>query len=485
DLVSHSGHLVELIEAFWWKDVVPQIDAQVQARISPREFERYLADPERPAFLQLLRTYEIGGRSIGESLDRITGRSFDGARSIAGVMHGRLEKDEAPARGQTRTFAERIPGGVTPEITEGSQAADARQAEIGHGLAEHPEEWAVRAWGQPPAQAGALRDDWERRAGLVGQYREIAGITDPKVSIGPVPTGNAVSRELFSASVHALELNSEQAMLAAMGRGDLEARVRQHERAAALAPPEVTARLDSAKSQLEAANDQAEAAVEAGKDAIARGAANLSSMATAQIAELTVADAARKEWAEANAEIITAARAASGELQRREVAEPIPMTDAEWAAAGQVPRDYPAPDPAEHAAQRQAQTARVQADREARAEASARLTPVTDAELEKYGAAVLDQNPARVAFLADMAEVRQGIDEIHDAVKAMPDAEARREAQMAGYAAEPGPRHQAEVEAGIEPAWQSGAGRDHAEPELEPELEQEVAPEADYEAEIG
>ncbi|MDQ2811516.1 MAG: relaxase domain-containing protein, partial [Actinomycetota bacterium] len=42
DLVSHSGHLVELIEAFWWKDVVPQIDAQVQARISPREFERYL-----------------------------------------------------------------------------------------------------------------------------------------------------------------------------------------------------------------------------------------------------------------------------------------------------------------------------------------------------------------------------------------------------------------------------------------------------------
>ena len=198
DLVNHSGHLIELIEAFWWKDIVPQIDAQVQTRISPREFERYMNDPERPAFLDLLREYEIGGRPIGESLDRITGRSFEGARSIAGVLHGRLEKDQPPARGKTETFAERTPGGVTPEISEGSQQADARRAEIGREAAAHPEEWAIRAWGQPPAGAGALRDDWERRAGLVGQYREIAGITDPDVAIGPLATGSAGRRELFT-----------------------------------------------------------------------------------------------------------------------------------------------------------------------------------------------------------------------------------------------------------------------------------------------
>jgi hypothetical protein len=49
---------------------------------------------------------------------------------------------------------------------------------------------------------------------------------------------------------------------------------------------------------------------------------------------------------------------------------------------------------------------------------------------------------------------------------------------MAAYVDEPGPRHQAEAEAAIEPAWQSGAARNHTAPEREPE------PVADFEAEI-
>jgi conjugative relaxase-like TrwC/TraI family protein len=478
DLVSDIGHLIEVTEAFWWRDVVPQIDAQVQARISPREYERYLSDPERPAFLQLLRTYEIGGRSIGESLDRITGRSFKGARSIAGVLHGRLEKDQPPGRGKTETFAERVPVGAAPEISEGYQAADARQAEIGRQLAEHPEEWAIRAWGQPPAEAGALRDDWERRAGLVGAYRRAAGITDPQVAIGPVPTGQAVTRELFHASVRALELSDEKAMLAAMGRGDLEARVREYERAAAQAPPEVTAELESVKSQRAEAEHQAGAAVEAGNDVVARGAGNLRAMADAQLAELTVADAARKEWAEANAETITAGKTAAAELRARALAEPIPVTDSEVAAAAAQPRDYPAPDPAEATQWRAEQTARIEADRQAGAEAMARAIPVTDAELARYGAQALADDPVTARMDADLAEIRQGVDEIHAAVDAMPDAEARREAERAAYVAEPGPRAQAEAQAAIEPAWTSGAGRDHAEPE------REAAPQADFEAEL-
>ena len=120
------------------------------------------------------------------------------------MLHGRLEKAEPPARGETQTFAERVPGGAAPEIAEGYQAADARQAELGRELAAQPEEWAVRAWGAPPAEAGALRDDWERRAGLVGAYREAAGITDPRQAIGPVPAGKGVLREMFSASVRPL-----------------------------------------------------------------------------------------------------------------------------------------------------------------------------------------------------------------------------------------------------------------------------------------
>jgi conjugative relaxase-like TrwC/TraI family protein len=103
DFAGNTGHLLTLAEAFWWKDTVPQIDQAVRDRIGEREFTRYLADPERPALLQALREHEIGGRRIGDSLDAITGRTFEGARSIAAVLHGRLEKEPAPVRGQTTT----------------------------------------------------------------------------------------------------------------------------------------------------------------------------------------------------------------------------------------------------------------------------------------------------------------------------------------------------------------------------------------------
>ena len=62
DFTTHTGHLLQLSEAFWQLDVVPKIDEMVRQRIPAAEYERYLTDPERPAFLQLLREHEIGGR---------------------------------------------------------------------------------------------------------------------------------------------------------------------------------------------------------------------------------------------------------------------------------------------------------------------------------------------------------------------------------------------------------------------------------------
>ena len=73
--------------------------------------------------------------------------------------------------------------------------------------------------GVPPARAGALREDWERRAAVVESYREAAGITDPAQAIGPVPSGQAQLSEAFHASVLALELPGEQALLRAPWAG--------------------------------------------------------------------------------------------------------------------------------------------------------------------------------------------------------------------------------------------------------------------------
>ena len=321
DGASNSRHLLTLAEAFWWKFTVPRIDQAVRERIGERAFARYLNDPERPALLQTLRAHEIGGRRIEDSLDAITGRTLDGARSIAAVLHGRLDKEPAPARGQTRTWAERAPRDAPDQALEAARMLDARQAELGRQLAAQSPEWALRAWGVPPARAGALREDWERRAAVVESYREAAGITDPAQAIGPVPSGQAQLSEAFHASVLALELPGEQALLRAMGRGQLEAQVSAYERAEALAPRDVSAELAAADRRCKSDIARAQAAREADRDAEAETAEILAGMTAEKLAGLRVADAARREWAEAHATEAAQARAAEAELRRRDQAE--------------------------------------------------------------------------------------------------------------------------------------------------------------------
>ena len=154
DYTTHTGHLLELQDAFWRLDVVPQIDEMVRQRVTPAEYERYRRDPERPAFLQQLRTHEIGGRRIEDVLDSITAEPLDGARSIAAVLHGRTGKEPAPPRGMTAGWAERAPRNATAETEAAARMLDARQVALGERLALRPPEWAINAWGMPPARAG-------------------------------------------------------------------------------------------------------------------------------------------------------------------------------------------------------------------------------------------------------------------------------------------------------------------------------------------
>jgi len=317
DYATHTGHLLELAEAFWRLDVVPQIDEMVRQRVTPGEFRRYMQDPERPAFLQALRTHEIGGRAIPDVLDAITDRPLDGARSIAGVLHGRAGKLPAPARGQTSTWAERAPQAAPAEIAAAAEMLDARQTALGELVAARPPEWALQAWGAPPPEPGLLRQEWVRRAGLVESYREAIGITDPRQAIGPVLSGKAHLGEAYLASVRALELPDEAALLRAMGRGELEARVQGYIRAEAIAPPDVQAEVGDREHQLEAAREDAREAVAAGDVAALEAAQTQETGHAAELSRLSVADAARREWREAAAAQEAAAREAAAELRRR------------------------------------------------------------------------------------------------------------------------------------------------------------------------
>ena len=157
--------------------------------------------------------------------------------------------------------------------------------------------------GRPPGRARRrCARTGSAGAGIVESYREAAGITDPAQAIGPVPTGQAQLREAFHSSVVALELPDDQALLRAMGRGELEATVAAHDRAAALAPREVQAEIGERERDLEAAQDRAhQRPVRHGRGGGRRGRGATPRTPPQDLARLAVADAARREWAEAHA----------------------------------------------------------------------------------------------------------------------------------------------------------------------------------------
>ena len=189
DFTTHAGHIFQLRQAFWHLDVVPEIDEMVRQRIPAAEYERYLTDPERPAFLHLLREHEIGGRRIEDVLDSITAEPLTGLRSIAAGLHGRAGKEPPPVRGETKTWAERTPARASAEIRAADRMADQRQAELGRQ--------ARRAWRRSgPYGRGAGRQRSRARCETTGSggpawsatTGRSAGITDPAQAIGPVPS---------------------------------------------------------------------------------------------------------------------------------------------------------------------------------------------------------------------------------------------------------------------------------------------------------
>ena len=473
DWTTHTGHLLELSEAYWRLDVVPQIDEMIRQRVTPREYERYRQDPERPALLQALRAHEIGGRRIEDSLDAITADPLTGLRSIAAGLHGRLGKAEPPARGETKTWAERAPQDAPEPVREAARMLDARQAELGRQLAERPPLWAISAWGVPPSEAesAARRADWEKQAGIVGTYREAAGITDLAHALGPVPSGQAQLREAFHSAVVALQLPDDQAMLRAMGRGDLEAIVTAYDRAAAAAPRDVQAEIGEREHAWEDAQVRGHIAgydmdAEAAAEAEAQG-----SDAVEDLAGLAVADAARREWAEAHAEDAEAARAAEAELRRRDQAERIPappgadhwpMTDAEFSAYLDqlVAATEAQPDAGP--------------GREAEAERTAAAEPAGEAE-------------ARQDWLMPAAEFDQYLDRLVAEAEgrewAPPEPEAETETEP-----QPGPSSEAELQEQLGRIVARSEGREYV-PEAEPRAEEEPQPapmaEAEFQEKLG
>jgi hypothetical protein len=123
--------------------------------------------------------------------------------------------------------------------------------------------------------------------------------------------------EAFAASVRALELSDDAAMLKAMGHGDLLARVREYERAEAVAPVSVQADIRLTDAARQRYLNDADTAREAGHEDRVREAEALTRIMEVDRERLQVADAARVEWEEATADQAAAASEARAELTKR------------------------------------------------------------------------------------------------------------------------------------------------------------------------
>ena len=200
DAPVNSRHVFAMWSATTRAAAYAAIDAGLRDRLAPADYQRYLAEPQRPVFQRQVREAELSGRDLQAVLDVAAGESMRGARSIAAVMHGRLKAAQMTGAGQTVTWAERTPAASRNGL--GGRLADhldARAAELGRAQAARPEPWLLRHLGPPPGPdaSAALRADYEHRAAVAASYREAAGITDPNVSLGELPARRAgAGREL-------------------------------------------------------------------------------------------------------------------------------------------------------------------------------------------------------------------------------------------------------------------------------------------------
>jgi hypothetical protein len=315
---SGTGHVLNLWAAAMRGTLNPAIDTELRGALSESEYARYEKEHQRPALLEAIRGRVLAGNDARSVIRDITLSPLDGARSVSAVLHGRLgtaARPDAPVSWTARTPE---PAGEIARAT--AEALDERTAALGERQLAQPDPWVMRHLGPPPRETrpglqALLQADYARRAGIAAGYREAAGITDPhQVIRWEGHKGNPELEAMRQDAIFALQIRDEQADLAGMGRGQLEAKVIAGARARAAAPRDVSAEL-RATAQAEtdmrimAGKAQVEGADPAAYD---RAAVELA----AQREELDAGNTEYEAWSESTAGTRDIAGKAQEELER-------------------------------------------------------------------------------------------------------------------------------------------------------------------------
>ena len=322
-----------------WADVTRthatrQYEATLQSLLPAEIWNQYQHDPERETLTRLLRAAELAGHDVDTVLrEAVAIRDFDGARSIAAVLHGRVGRIiGTPEPVTSGSYADRTPAITDPHTDrfarELAAAMDERVSLLGNRTALDRPVWALRYLGDVPADP-VDRAEWVRRAGLAAAYREERGYAHETDAIGPAPErGSPEQRASWHAAYTALHLPDERRELAAASDGELWSRRDAYARETAWAPPYVADELRNAhlaedryRADAVRAWYRADAAANRAERARARQEAEGFSALAQEVGvrrqALTEIAEARRRWHAATELTRQRALAADAELRRR------------------------------------------------------------------------------------------------------------------------------------------------------------------------
>jgi hypothetical protein len=259
----------------------------------------------------LLRRAEIAGHDPKQVLtDAVERHALNDARQITNVLHRRIT-DTTTLDPVDDSYREWVPTVDDPQwaayLNTLAAAADARRDELGQQVAAAPPQWAVEAFGEPPAEAES-RAEWVERAGKVAAHRELVGNDDAEDALGPAPKpGQVEAYASWRSAWRALGRPDADRAEAEMSTGQLRLRVRAYEREKTWAPAYVANELAATRqaadrhlrdAALRGAESEAAPDDETARrlDREATEAAALASVLKERADQLERVDQARAEW---------------------------------------------------------------------------------------------------------------------------------------------------------------------------------------------
>ncbi|MEU7480582.1 MobF family relaxase [Lentzea sp. NPDC042327] len=314
------------------------------AQLGSDQLQNLVDDSAHDRLMTTLRHAEMTGHDIERLIaDALASpRSLRDASSAAAVLRGRVQKQIRAAEGVVAPTAwtDRVSSyaGVVSEFArEVAELMDQRVEMIARAAVMAPPDWALFDIGPLPDNDDAeARQEWARKVGVVGAYREMYAVDLDVMGIGLAPSRDqdAVKHVAWTAAWEAMGCPEEVADQAELSDEQLREQVRRWECELAWAPVMVETELEKTLTlreefQRESMLRHAEAQAQLEQDGGVVTSSVLALREKAQRADRMVQrfaeqaaryerlDAARTTWVHQTRDVAESAKAAAVELENR------------------------------------------------------------------------------------------------------------------------------------------------------------------------